>query len=183
MVAAYLDLVAETGRQPTIEEVADRAGISVRSVYRLFPDTDSLVREAIQDRADALRPMLQVDVPSTAPVAARVSALVAKRARAYDQVQAFRTVVMGQRHLHPAVAELLDESRNALRAQVMTLFSKELSKRTGAARNDLLDALELLTGWSAWDALRQEQGLSSARARRVIESALLALLGSRASAR
>lgn len=178
MVTAYLDLVAETGRQPTIEEVADAAEISVRSVYRLFPDADSLIRAAVKDRADALRPLLQVDVAPTAALPARIAALVARRARAYDQVQAFRSVVKGQLHLHPAVAELLEESRTALRSQAVGLFGKELSKRTGAARNDLVEAVELITGWSAWDALRRDQGLSAARARRVVESSVLALLTS-----
>src|SRR5690606_12727212 len=132
VVDAYLELVGVTGRQPTIEDVADTAGVSVRSVYRLFPDADSLIRAAIEDRANALRPLLRVDVAPDAALPARIGALVAKRARAYDQVQAFRTVIMGQRHLHPAVAGLLEESRAALRAQAVELFGKELSKRTGA---------------------------------------------------
>lgn len=179
VVAAFVDLVGETGRQPTIEEVAAAADVSVRSVYRLFPDTDSLVGAAIAAQTDAIRPLLEVDVSPSAPLETRVAELVNRRARAYDRVRAIRGVVTGQRNLQPEIAKLLEESRSEMRRQVVELFGKELGKRSGAGRNDLVEALEMATGWSSWDALRQEQGLSAARARRVIEATVLSLLGSR----
>jgi AcrR family transcriptional regulator len=179
VVAAFLDLVAETGRQPTIEEVADRAGVSVRSVYRLFPDTESLLRAAVEDEAASLGPSLQVEVSPTAPLATRVGELVARRAKVYDRLGALRRVVLSQRRLDPATVRVLDEGRASLRRQLSELFAKELSRRAGAARNDLLDSLEMVAGWSGWQTLRFEQGLSVARARRVTESALTALLTAR----
>jgi AcrR family transcriptional regulator len=178
-VAAFIDLVGESGRQPTIEEVAGAAGVSVRSVYRLFPDTDSLVGAAIAAQTDAMRPLLELDVAPTAPLEARVTELVSRRARAYDRVRAIRGVVAAQRSAQPSVARLVDDSRAALRRQVIDLFGKELGKRSGTGRNDLVEALEMATGWGAWDALRQEQGLSAARARRVMEATVLSLLASR----
>jgi AcrR family transcriptional regulator len=171
--------VAGTGRQPTIEEVAEAAGVSVRSVYRLFPDTDSLVQAAIEEQTAALAPLMRLDVSTSAPLAKRVAELVARRSRAYDRGSAFRSVLLGQRSVQTAVARVLDESRAALRAEVVELFGRELSKRSGAARNDLIDAIEMATGWSAWDALRNEQGLSPARARRVTEATVVSLLTSK----
>jgi hypothetical protein len=88
-------------------------------------------------------------------------------------------VVAAQRSAQPSVARLVDDSRAALRRQVIDLFGKELGKRSGTGRNDLVEALEMATGWGAWDALRQEQGLSAARARRVMEATVLSLLASR----
>jgi hypothetical protein len=108
-----------------------------------------------------------------------VSDLVSRRSKAYERVGVFRAVVLGQRHLHAAVRRILDDDRAESRQQLVEVFGKELAKRAGAARNDLLDAIELAAGPSAWAALRDEQGLSVARARRVVESSVLALLTSK----
>ncbi len=170
-----MDLVDETGRRPTVEEVAAAADVSVRSVYRLFPDTDSLVGAAVAAQAEAIGPLFELDVAPNAPLEQRVTELIARRARAYDRLSATRAVATGQ----PEVAALLDERRSFLRRQVVQLFGKELAKRSGTGRKDLVEALEMATGWGAWDALRRDQGLSAARARRIVEATVLSLLSSR----
>ncbi len=175
VVRAFVDLVDETGRRPTVEEVAAAADVSVRSVYRLFPDTDSLVAAAVAAQAEAIGPLFELDVAPTAPLEQRVSELISRRARAYDRLRSTRAVAIGR----PEGADVLDERRSLLRRQVVQLFGKELAKRSGAGRKDLVEALEMATGWGAWDALRRDQGLSAARARRIVEATVLSLLGSR----
>jgi hypothetical protein len=40
----------------------------------------------------------------------------------------------------------------------------------------MLDALDLLTSWEAWDRLRSQQGLGVARAQRVLATTITTLL-------
>ena len=49
-VRAMIELFEETGSLPTVAEVAGRAGISPRSVFRYFEDVDALTRAAIDKR-------------------------------------------------------------------------------------------------------------------------------------
>src|SRR6185437_733480 len=47
VVDALLDLYGESNLRPSTAEIADRAGLSHRSLFRYFDDFDDLCREAI----------------------------------------------------------------------------------------------------------------------------------------
>jgi AcrR family transcriptional regulator len=54
ILAAAADVFAERGLDATLDEVARAAGVGVGTVYRRFPDKDSLVQELFKDRIDGL---------------------------------------------------------------------------------------------------------------------------------
>jgi hypothetical protein len=59
---------------------------------------------------------------------------------------------------------------------VETVFASELDRRSGAARERLLDALDVACSATTWEALRRHRSLSPQRARRVMTEMLTALL-------
>lgn len=54
ILAAAAEVFAERGLDATLDEVARAAGVGVGTVYRRFPDKESLVSELFRDRIDAL---------------------------------------------------------------------------------------------------------------------------------
>jgi AcrR family transcriptional regulator len=54
ILAAAAEVFTERGLDATLDEVARAAGVGVGTVYRRFPDKDSLVSELFRDRIDAL---------------------------------------------------------------------------------------------------------------------------------
>jgi AcrR family transcriptional regulator len=54
ILAAAADVFTERGLDATLDEVARAAGVGVGTVYRRFPDKESLVSELFRDRIDAL---------------------------------------------------------------------------------------------------------------------------------
>jgi AcrR family transcriptional regulator len=54
ILAAAAEVFTEHGLDATLDEVARAAGVGVGTVYRRFPDKESLVRELFRDRIDAL---------------------------------------------------------------------------------------------------------------------------------
>ncbi len=54
VVDAVLEMFAEETFVPTIERAAERSGLSLRSVYRYFPDPESLTQAAIDELAENL---------------------------------------------------------------------------------------------------------------------------------
>jgi AcrR family transcriptional regulator len=54
ILAAAADVFTERGLDSTLDEVARAAGVGIGTVYRRFPDKDSLVSELFKDRIDAL---------------------------------------------------------------------------------------------------------------------------------
>ena len=54
ILAAAAEVFSERGLDATLDEVARAAGVGVGTVYRRFPDKDSLVQELFRDRIDGL---------------------------------------------------------------------------------------------------------------------------------
>jgi AcrR family transcriptional regulator len=54
ILAAAAEVFTEHGLDATLDEVARAAGVGVGTVYRRFPDKESLVSELFRDRIDAL---------------------------------------------------------------------------------------------------------------------------------
>ena len=54
ILAAAADVFTERGLDATLDEVARAAGVGIGTVYRRFPDKESLVAELFRDRIDAL---------------------------------------------------------------------------------------------------------------------------------
>jgi AcrR family transcriptional regulator len=54
ILRAAAEVFTERGLEATLDDVARRAGVGVGTVYRRFPDKETLVEELFQDRIDAL---------------------------------------------------------------------------------------------------------------------------------
>src|SRR6201996_3844948 len=54
ILAAAAEVFTEHGLDATLDEVARAAGVGVGTVYRRFPDKESLVAELFRERVDAL---------------------------------------------------------------------------------------------------------------------------------
>src|SRR5580692_10594245 len=54
ILAAAAEVFTERGLDVTLDEVARVAGVGIGTVYRRFPDKESLVSELFRDRVDAL---------------------------------------------------------------------------------------------------------------------------------
>src|SRR5690349_9919551 len=64
IVAAMLDLVRAGAISPVAEEVADRAGVGLRTVFRHFDDMDSLYREMAETMRNELQPIVAAPLSS-----------------------------------------------------------------------------------------------------------------------
>jgi len=179
VVGAVLEIVRERPSKnihlPGAAEVAARAGVSERTVFRHFADLDSLFVAA----ASRIRPTHEAYVgprPDAPDVTDRVVALVRLRSKLYEEIAPLRRVAIHLSHTHPVVIEQLAQAYAAARAQVADVFAPELSRLDTRRRPLLLDALDLTTSWSSWDALRSLQGCSVDRTRKVVTEVMLALL-------
>lgn len=169
---ALVGLFSEGTYQPTVEEIAARAGISPRSLFRYFDDADDLSRAAIERELEVAAPLLALDVDPDRPTAEKVAAVVECRGRLYDAVVATARVARLNAHRNPLIAEQLARRRSLFRDQVAAAFAPELA----AVPAHTLAAVDVLCSFETFELLRDAQGLSRRRARIVLVDALLALL-------
>jgi AcrR family transcriptional regulator len=158
IVQALLDLVGQGILEPTAQQVADRGGVGIRTVFRHFADMETLfaaMDARIQE--DAL-PLLLVE-PPTGDLADRVRALVERRAAFFERIAPFKRSGQLKRWRSPFLTRQHETLRRELRRGLLRALP-ELEH----APADLVDAFEQATSFEAWDQLRTEQRLTRKRA-------------------
>ena len=155
--AAVLDALAELYGEGTYEpsaaEIAERAGLSPRSLFRYFDDVDDLNRATIDQQLDRARPLLAVDVRPEDPTVTKVERLVAARLRLYDDIAPVARAARICAWRHPVLAEQIATTRSYLRHQLERLFAPELDA-LGPERAAALAAADALCSFEAAELLR-----------------------------
>lgn len=176
VVDALLDLYQEGNLRPGTDEIAERAGISPRSLFRYFEDTDDLAGEAVARQLARALPLVQLDIGSDAPFDQRIRALVALRIRLFDTVGQAAHVSRLRAPFQPRLAESLTESRRFLRSQLRALFAGELEAMGDERAEWALASSDVLLSFESYQLLTGDQGFDVAAAGSVVVAALTALL-------
>jgi AcrR family transcriptional regulator len=172
VVDAVLELAAAGNARPTAREIADRAGISVRSVYVHFDDLDDLFREAVARHGAQMAAVL-TPVDASLPLPERIAAAVDQRVMIHERFGAVRRAAQQWAPKSPALADVLRQGRELGRTDVDRLFGPALA---GREDHDLgIAAVGAVLSSETWDQLR-DQGLSADAAREVLVHAVGRLL-------
>lgn len=177
---AVLDVVLEMFGEdllfPTIEQASKRSGLSLRSVYRYFPDAASLVEAVIQRNIERAREYALLPSIGRGQLGKRIDDFVGMRVRLYERVgPVFRATI----HNAPNSARIRDElasTRQVLREQFEMQFAPELKPLGSAGRQDVLAAGDLLTQFDSVDLFRRYRQFTIAETEAVLRNALSALL-------
>ncbi|MBY0274826.1 TetR/AcrR family transcriptional regulator [Candidatus Binatia bacterium] len=170
IVAALMELVGSGVLQPTVQQVAERAGVGVRSVFRHFSEMETLYR-AMDARLEAeARPLLD-GAARTGTLAERVAALTRQRASFFERIAAYKRSGNLVRWRSPFLQDRHLNMQRLLRVDVRRWFP-ELDD----APAPVLEALDLVTSFEAWERLRFDRQLGAKAAMAVVETAVLALL-------
>jgi len=167
VVDAMLTLYAEGNLDPSSDEIAERAGLSPRSLFRYFDDLDDLVRVAIARQHERLLPMAHLDL-GAAPLAERVLRLVSQRLRLFEAIASVGVVSRVRAPFQPLIADELAISRSYLRHQVEQLFAPELVA-LAAHGATAVAAIDVLTSFESLQLLRFDQQLTAS----AVEAALV----------
>jgi len=175
VVEALLSLLDDGIFRPTARQVAERAGVSLRSVYVHFDDLEDLFTAAAHSHFERVRDLVQT-IPGDGPLDTRLDAFARQRERIHEASAQVRRAAVLQEPFSPALAQVLALGRQFSRAEIETVFAPELGRREGADRNRLLVELEVVSNASTWEALRLQHDLTSGSAREIVADMLRASL-------
>lgn len=167
VVEAVLDLVGEGVPQPTAQQIADRSGVSMRSIFRLFDDVEALHAAAIDAQLRRVAHLL-VTPDSEAPRQQRIDELVRGRAELFEAIAPVRRMSIRLAPTSRPIREDLARADRYFRRQLEAVFSEELQRSRGDDRRALLDALDAVTSWEMWERLRGTQQVPVRRARTLV---------------
>jgi AcrR family transcriptional regulator len=177
IVEAATRLLAE-GRTPSVDEVAEAADVSRRTVYMYFPTLDQLLLDAAVGALSATQmDEAMTAAPTAEDPAARVEALVATSTRL-----APTTLPLGRKIVRltvdPSDAAAPASPRRGYRR--VEWIERALEPLRGTLSDEqferLTSALCLLVGWEAQIVLRDVRGLDAEAEERVLSWAARTLV-------
>jgi len=172
VVEALVGLFADGVYAPSSAQIAERAGLSPRSLFRYFDDVDDLNRAAIAAQLATARPLLDIGASAQDRLPLRIEALVRARIRLYDAITPGARAARITAHRHALVAAQVADSRAYLREQIRRLFAPELAGERAA----LLPAVDALCSFETYELLRVDQQLSRPNVAAALTRALTILL-------
>lgn len=176
IVGAALDLIREGEAQPRTAVIADRAGVSVRSIFQHFADTEALFI-AVADRVvrDVLK--LARAIPESASLEDRVNALLEQRAEICETLMPLLRSAAIHQSGSASLAERARAGRMYARFRSEQVLRPELDRLPPAVRQETLDALTAAMDWETWANLRLQYGLEARGAAAVMRRMLVSILG------
>lgn len=169
IVDALFTLVGDGNARPTAQQVAARAGVGIRSVFRHFADMEALYA-ALGARLQAQVRSLFDGEPEGGPLVPRLRAFVGRRATFFEHIAPYKRAAIAQAGRSPFL-----QARHRALAGLLRADLRRWLPDVAAAPPAVAAALELVTSFEAWDRLRTEQRLGPERARQAVERTVLAL--------
>jgi AcrR family transcriptional regulator len=177
VVEALLGLYREGNPGPSAEQIAERAGISARSVFRYFDDADAMVRAAIARQQAHLAPLYALDASPDMPLPERVERFISARVRLLEGMGDVGRVARSLAARQPLILAELARIRGTLRRQLTGLFAPEIDALAPGERTAAVAAADVVTSWESLDLMRNDQGLTRDQAVDAMAAALFRLLG------
>ena len=166
IASAMLELVAKGEVAPSAAQVAEVAGVGLRSVFRHFKDMDALYREMSEEIEARVLPIL-LRPPEGTTWQQRLTNLAERRARIFEAIMPFRISANIRRFESPY---LMQDYRRLLRLEAETLeahLPEDVRADTLGARG-----LNVILSFNTWRLLRHDQGLTVEEAKAVVRRLL-----------
>lgn len=174
------EMFAEGNFSPSVEDVAARSGVSLRSVYRYFEDTEALLHLAIERRIALVGELYALDNLGEGSMAERVLSLVNQRLVIHTKLAPTIRAAMLRAPFSPQIADQVRQRREMLAAQVAEQFAVETAALNKARAEEVVACIDSLCSFDTMDDLRVRRGMSISRARRVMVGGVTAMLSASA---
>lgn len=171
-----ITLLLENGSVPPTELVADRAGVSVSSLFRYFESLEDLQQQTVETHFERFGPLFDIPWLGEGSLDERITRFVDARAALHAAVAPIARITRAKQSEQSLISERLAAIRDVFIDQVRVHFAEELSTRTGAEHDDLADAVDTLTSFEAWDLLHSARGRSNRQIRRTWRTTIHSLL-------
>ena len=176
VVDAMLELYREGDLRPSVHTVAERSGVSHRSVFRYFDDLGELCRVAIDRQFVALFDLWVVPDTGIGPLDERVDRLVEQRLALYDAAASVWRVGQTRAPFEPVLERNLQRTAADKVEQMRRHFAAELDGLNPDRAALLAEALAAMCSLDAIELLRHVRALDRPTTAAILSSMLSAVL-------
>lgn len=174
VIISLSQLIREGLLDPSVPQIADRAGVSHRSVFRYFDDLNDLVRLTVDHVVNETMSLREIPDLGVGPLEYRIDIYVETRLRVHAGAYVVSRVAGIKAQKIPSIEEGLRALTVITRSQMAEHFAAECDHSSD--REMLLDALMVLTSFEAYDYQRRLLGHGTERIRHGWHSSLVTQL-------
>lgn len=162
IVDAMLDIIMSGKMEPSAAEVAEKAGVSARTVFRHFEEMDSLYSEMTERIEAEIMPIIQQ--PFTGEGwRAQLDQLIERRAMIYERVMPVKIAASIRRFSSDYLMLNYQRFVHLERTGLEGVLPEDIRRNA-----TLFSAIEMCAGFQTWRRLRQDQELSTDQAADVV---------------
>ena len=154
IIEAALSLMDEGTLVPTAQQIADRAGVGIRSFFRHFADMDSLFLAADDMLLSSYEALFEVD-DRAGSLTERVARAIDLYGNAFEKLRPIILCTQAQLWRSPKLRENYAWHQKRLRKE-LELWLPEVAELP----KDRREAVHAVASFSMWNRLREFQGLS-----------------------
>jgi AcrR family transcriptional regulator len=156
--------------QVSLEDIAERAGVTVQTILRRYNCKDDLIAASANEARQSIKSLR--DGASSADVAGAIKALI----RTYEEHGGRVLRLLAQEERVASFRLITDAGRAYHRQWVERVFARVLAARTGSKRQRLLAQLIAICDLYSWKVLRRDLGLSKEKTELAMLEAVMAIV-------
>ena len=170
IIAAALALMEEGTLVPTAQQVADRAGVGIRSFFRHFADMDSLFLAVDASLLDSYEALVRVD-DRPGSLGQRTVRAIDLYGNAFDKLSQIVLCTKALLWRFPKLRENYAWHQKRLRKE-LELWLPEVAELS----RDRREAVHAVASFEMWNGLREHQGLSQKASGEIVAQLVLNLI-------
>ena len=169
IIQAFIALIGRGTVTPTPEEIAERAGVGLRTVFRHFEDMEQLYREISVVIEAPVWPIVERAFASQ-DWRGRLSELIERRAEVYERIMPFKLSAVVNAHRSPFLRR-----RQAWFARRQRELLLDVVPEVATLPAPMLHALDMMLSFEMWAGLRRERGFDAAATKDAVAAGVSAL--------
>jgi len=150
---AVIGIFEEGDIDPSVDDVAERAGVSNRSIYRYFDHRDHLMRAAVTHAMRRVIPEIRLDDIGVGAFDDRIARFVDHRMQMYQRLAPITRAAKRAAQSEPIIAEEFEAGRLVLRRSFLDHFAEEFAPLGSAERTRAVLTAELAFQFEAFEFL------------------------------
>ncbi len=176
VIASLIGLINEGDLDPTVTKIADRAGVSHRSIFRYFDDLNDLALTAIQTEFRAVFSTLMIAEPGQGTREQRVDQLIDTQLRTLERTHTLGRVARSKSVQIPEIDHGLQVVHEFRLDQIKRQFAIEFETMVPDRADAIAMTIVVILGFEGFDMYRRTLGHSVDEVRSIWTMTLHSLL-------
>lgn len=181
VVDALLEIYREGNLRPSVAEVAERSGVSHRSVFRYFDDLDELYRVAVERQMRSIFDRLVLSGIGHGTLEERIDAIIENRQQIHDVAANVFRVGQTLAPVEPVIADHHADMAHQAVDQVRQHFAAELEGIDAPDRAAVAEAVAVALSMESLGYLRGVRGMDRDASTAAVRATLQGLLAASAA--